>query len=151
MKRWLFVPSLCVVILLAGCGGSNNNPNNVGLFGNWNVAMYATGSQTPVYVFAVAMSQEGSNYSGASITYNGSVSIPSNMCISGSHISARATTSTAGNVTNYAMSFTDSTSNTIINVTGSLNPSSTTVNGNYSNSASATCPASSGTMTMVPQ
>ncbi len=151
MKRWLFVPSLFVVMLLAGCGGNSNTTNNVGLFGNWNVAMYPTGSTTPAYVFAVAMSQEGSNYSGASITYNGSVSIPSNMCISGSHISVRATTSTAGNVTNYAMSFTDTTSNTVINVTGNLNSNSTTVNGNYSNSASATCPASSGTMNMVPQ
>ena len=47
--------------------------------GDWNIAMYPTNSPTPVYVFALAMSQEGSStYSGASIAYNGSVVAPSN-------------------------------------------------------------------------
>lgn len=151
MKRLSCIFSILLLMLLAGCGSGNNAPKNVGLFGNWNVAMYPTGSQTAVYVFGLALSQEGTNYSGASITYNGSVPVPSNMCISASHLRATATTSTAGNTTNYTMTITDTTSNTVITVTGTENPQSTTVTGNYSNPASATCPASVGTMDMVPQ
>ena len=80
----------CLSILLpvfllacvAGCGTGNSNPSNVGLFGNWNIAMYPTNDANPAYVFALAMSQLGSStYSGASIAYNGSVAQPSNMCI----------------------------------------------------------------------
>jgi len=141
-----------LLIMTAACGnGYNNPPTNVGLYGNWNVAMYPTGSQTAVYVFALAISQEGSNnYSGASTTYNGSVAIPTNMCINGNSLSVAATTTNSG--TNFTMTITDTTSNTIISTSGTLSTSSnTTVQGNYNNAASATCSASSGTMTMVAQ
>jgi len=136
--------------MTAACGsGYNNPPTNVGLFGNWNVAMYPTGSTTPVYVFALAISQEGgSNYSGASTTYTGSVGIPSNMCINGNSLSASATTTSTGSFT---MTITDTSSSTIINTTGTVPTDSSTISGSYNNAASSTCPASSGTMTMVAQ
>ena len=77
-----------LLVMTAACGsGYNNPPTNVGLFGNWNVAMYPTGSTTPVYVFALAISSEGANnYSGASTTYTGGVAIPANMCINGNSL-----------------------------------------------------------------
>jgi len=139
------VPLLAVV---TSCGGNNNYPNNYGLYGDWNIAMYQNGSQAAVYVFGLAMSQEGANYSGSSIAYNGSVPVPSNMCINAN--SLRATATTSGNT--YTMTITDTSSNTVITVTGQLESNgSTTVTGNYNNAASPTCPASSGTMDMVPQ
>jgi hypothetical protein len=151
------LPYLLVFSLLAmtaGCGSGYNNPTtNVGLYGDWNVAMYPTSSTTPVYVFALAISQEGnSNYSGASTTYTGTVSIPTNMCISASALSVSASTITSGSVTSYTMTITDATSDTVITVTGTLPTTTTsTVQGSFSNAASSTCPASAGSMTMVAQ
>jgi hypothetical protein len=140
---------LCLVLLSAitGCGGSNTTTTNVGLFGNWNVAMYPSGNPNPVYVFALAMSQEGTSYSGASITYNGSVGIPSNMCLDPNDLQVTATTTDG----DYNMTITDPSTNTTISVTGTLPSGTTTVSGNYTNAASRGCPASQGSMTMVPQ
>jgi hypothetical protein len=141
-----------LLVMTAGCGnGYNNNPTNVGLYGNWNVAMYPTGSTTAVYVFALAISQEGgANYSGGSTKYTGSVGIPSNMCIDGNSLSVSATTSNGG--TSYSMTITDTSSGTVIRVTGSVPTTATsTISGAYNNSASQTCSASSGSMTMVAQ
>jgi len=94
MHRLTYFLALFLLATVSGCGSGNNTTSNVGLFGNWNVVMYANGGTTPVYVFALAMSQEGgSNYSGSSIAYNGSVGIPSNMCINGNTLAATASTS----------------------------------------------------------
>ncbi len=141
--------TLVLIALTAGCGTGYNNPTtNVGLYGNWNVTMYPTGSATPVYVFGLAMSQEGSsNYSGAAIAYTGGVAVPSNMCINANTLTAVATTS--GN--NFNMTITDSTSQTVISVTGTLATQTSTLSGNYTNPASSTCPASSGTVDMLAQ
>ena len=148
MRRFYSLLPILLLAVLSGCGGSNNTTNNYGLYGDWNVAMYQNGSQTAVYVFGLAMSQEGSNYTGSSIAYDGSVPVPSNMCINAN--SLRATATTSGN--DYTMTITDTSSNTVITVTGQLESNgSTSVTGNYNNAASATCPASSGTMDMVPQ
>ncbi|MGA7461274.1 MAG: hypothetical protein WBW69_13685 [Candidatus Korobacteraceae bacterium] len=152
MRRLSGLLVIFLLVMTAACGsGYNNPPTNVGLFGNWNVAMYPTGSTTPVYVFAVAISQEGgSNYSGASTTYTGSVAIPTNMCINGNSLSLTATTANSG--TTFTMTITDTTSSTIINTNGSVPTTTTsTISGSYNNAASSTCPASSGTMTMVAQ
>lgn len=140
--------ALVLLATIAGCGGSNNTPSNVGLFGNWNIVMYANGSSTPMFVFALAMSQlGGSNYSGSSIAYNGSVAIPSNMCIDGSALTATA--STTGS--NFTMTVKDPTTQTVITVNGSLATQTTTLSGTYNNLASQSCSASSGTVTMTPQ
>ena len=150
MRRCLcLLLTLTLLALILGCGTGYNNPTtNVGLYGNWNVTMYPTGSATPVYVFGLAMSQEGSsNYSGASIVYNGSVAAPSNMCINASTLTAVA--STSGN--NFTMTVTDATSGTVISVTGSLASQTSELTGNYSNVASSTCPSSSGTVDMLAQ
>jgi hypothetical protein len=149
MRLWSCFIALILVVLNAGCGGSNNTVTNVGLFGDWNVTMYPTGSTTPVYVFGLAMSQEGSsNYSGGSIAYTGGVAVPSNMCINANALSATATTS--GN--NFTMTVTDSTSETVITVHGTLaTQNGSSLSGTYSNSASRTCSASSGTVSMIPQ
>lgn len=148
MQRFSYFLALVLLATTSGCGGSNNTPNNVGLFGNWNVVMYANGSSTPTYVFALAMSQEGSsNYSGSSITYDGSVAIPSNMCINGKALTASATTSGS----TFNMTITDTTSETIISVQGSLATQTTTLSGTFNNIASASCPAARGTMSMTPQ
>jgi hypothetical protein len=148
MRRWLLVLPLTLLVLIAGCGGGNSTPTNVGLFGNWNITMYPTGSTTPAYVFALAISQEGStNYSGSSITYTGGIAPPSNMCINPEAL--RATATTSGN--NFTMTITDSTTNTVISVQGTLSTQTTTLSGTYSNQASSTCTASNGTMSMVPQ
>jgi hypothetical protein len=110
--------------------------------------MYANGGTAPVYVFALAMSQlGGSNYSGSSITYNGSVGIPSNMCINGNTLAATATTSGS----NFTMTVTDRTTNTVITVQGSLATQTTTLSGTYNNLATSACTASTGTVTMTPQ
>lgn len=138
--------------MTAACGTGYNNPaTNVGLFGNWNVAMYPTGSTIPVYVFALAISSEGTNnYSGASTTYTGGVAIPTNMCINGKSLSATATTTSSSGT--FTMTITDTSSNTIISTNGTVPTTTTsTISGSYSNAASSTCPASSGTMTMVAQ
>ncbi len=140
-----------LLVMTAACGnGYNNPPTNVGLFGNWNVAMYPSGSTTPVYVFALAISSEGANnYSGASTTYTGGIAIPANMCINGNSLSVTATTNSTGTFT---MTITDTSSSTMINTTGTLPTTTTsTISGSYNNAASSTCPASSGTMTMVAQ
>jgi hypothetical protein len=148
MRRWYSLVPILLLAVIAGCGGDNNVDNNVGLMGYWNVAMYANGSQTAIYVFGLAMSQEGSNYSGSSVAYDGSVPVPSNMCINANTL--RATATTSGN--NYTMTITDTSSNTVITATGQLETNgATTLTGNYNNAASATCPASSGTLDMVPQ
>ncbi|MGD0931839.1 MAG: hypothetical protein ABR902_14405 [Candidatus Korobacteraceae bacterium] len=148
MKRLSYFLVLTLLAAIAGCGGSNNTPSNVGLFGNWNVVMYANGGTAPVYVFALAMSQlGGSNYSGSSITYNGSVGIPSNMCINGNTLAATATTSGS----NFTMTVTDRTTNTVITVQGSLATQTTTLSGTYNNLATSACTASTGTVTMTPQ
>ncbi|MFZ0315199.1 MAG: hypothetical protein WAL85_21040 [Candidatus Korobacteraceae bacterium] len=148
MKRLSYFLVVALLAAISGCGGSNTTPANVGLFGKWNVVMYANGGTTPTYVFALAMSQlGGSNYSGSSITYNGSVAIPSNMCINGNALSATA--STSGN--NFTMTVTDTTTQTLITVQGSLVTQTTTLSGTYNNLASSACPASTGTVTMSPQ
>jgi len=111
--------------------------------------MYANGNTTPMFVFALAMSQlgSGSNYSGSSIAYDGSVAIPTNMCISGSALTATATTSGS----NFTMTVTDATTETVITVNGSLATQTTTLSGTYNNLASQSCTASTGTVTMTPQ
>jgi hypothetical protein len=148
---YFLVVFLVAVFLLAtvtGCGSGNNTPSNVGLYGNWNVVMYANGSSTPMFVFALAMSQLGnSNYSGSSITYNGSVAIPSNMCINGKTLTATASTSGS----NFTMTVTDASTQTVITVQGSLTTQTTTLSGTYNNLASEACSASRGTVTMSPQ
>jgi len=149
MRHLSCLLALFLLLMTAACGSGNNAPTNIGLFGNWNVAMYPTGSSTAVYVFALAMSQEGTNnYSGASTTYNGSVPIPTSMCINNTTLRATASTSAGGA---YTMTITDSTSNTVINVTGTLPAQGTTVSGTYNNAASTGCTASNGTMSMAAQ
>ena len=139
--------ALILAATLAGCGGSNNTPTNVGLYGNWNVVMYPTGSATPSYVFGLALSQEGTSYSGGSITNNGGVAAPSNMCIDANTLRASATTSGS----NFSMTVTDSSTNTVISVTGTLASETGQLSGSYSNAASAACTASQGTVVMSPQ
>jgi len=147
MQRWSRAIPILWLMILAGCGSGNNTPNNVGLFGNWNITMYPNGSGNPAYVFALAMSQEGNDYSGSSIAYTGSVAAPSNMCIDANTLSATATTSGS----NFTMTVTDASSNTVISVQGSLSSQSTNLSGTYNNPASSTCPESEGTMNMAPQ
>ena len=111
--------------------------------------MYPTNNPNPAYVFALAISQEGnSTYSGASIAYNGSVAVPSNMCINANSLRATATTDSNNNFT---LTITDTSSNTIISVRGSLSSQNTTLSGTYTNAASQSCSQSQGTMSMVPQ
>jgi|SRR5579862_6991197 len=150
MRRYYVLAPVLSIIFLASCGSSGNPAsNNVGLFGNWNVTMYPTNSQTPTYVFGLAMSQEGtSTYSGSSITYTGAISPPTNMCINANTMRASATVNSNSQFT---ITYTDISSNTVITVNGTLVSTSTTVTGNYSNAASSACPASTGTMQMVPQ
>ncbi len=151
IKRWLScLLTMSLLAAITSCGGTNTNPTNVGLFGNWNIAMYPTNNPNPVYVFALAMSQEGnSNYSGGSITYTGSVPIPSNMCINGNSLRATATT-TANNT--FTMTITDSSTNTIISVNGSLaNQGTGSLSGTYTTPASQSCSQSQGTVSMVAQ
>jgi hypothetical protein len=148
MKRLSYFLVLVLLATVSGCGSGNNTTNNVGLFGNWNVVMYPNGSSSPSYVFGMEISQEGgSNYSGSSITYNGSVAIPSNMCINGNTLTSTATT----NGSNFTMTVTDKTTSTVITVNGSLATQTTTLSGTYNNLASQACTASSGTVTMSPQ
>jgi len=149
MRRYYYFFSLLVLLPAMSCGGGSNAINNVGLFGDWNIAMYPTNNPNPAYVFAVALSQEGgSTYSGASIAYNGTVPIPSDMCINAS--SLRVTATVSGD-NNYSMTITDTTTNTIISVTGTLPVQTNTVTGNYSTLSSPACSQSQGTMTMTPQ
>jgi hypothetical protein len=137
-----------LVFLTAGCGGGNNSVANNGLFGDWNIVMYPTGSANASYVFAMAISQEGTNnYSGSSITYTGTVAVPSNQCINSSALRATATTSGS----NFTMTVTDTTTQTVITMTGSLSTFTSTLSGTYTNPASTTCQASSGTFSMTPQ
>ena len=140
--------TLTLVLLTAGCGSGNNTTTNNGLFGDWNIAMFPTGSANASYVFALAISQEGTNnYSGSPITYDGTVPIPSNLCINSNALRSTATT----NGSNFTMTVTDSTSQTVITMQGSLATSTTTLSGTYTNPASQTCTASSGTFSMTPQ
>jgi hypothetical protein len=150
MRRYYYyLLTLPLLLFAVSCGSGSNGPQNVGLFGNWNVAMYPDNDPNPAYVFAMAISQEGgSTYSGASIAYNGSVPVPSNMCINGSSLRATATTSSDNSFT---MTITDSTSDTIISVHGSLSSQTTTLSGTYTNPPSHSCNQSQGTMNMVPQ
>ena len=152
MRRYyylLLAILLSLSVVSCGSGNSATNPNNVGLFGNWNIAMYPTNNPNPAYVFALAMSQEGgSTYSGASIAYNGSVPPPSNMCINASSLRATATTNRDNTFT---MTITDTSSNTIISVQGSLSSQTTTLAGTYTNPSSQSCSESQGSMSMVPQ
>jgi len=148
MRRLCYFLALTLVLMTAGCGSGNNTVNNNGLFGDWNIAMFPTGNSNAMYVFALAISQEGTNnYSGSPITYTGTVAIPSNLCINSSALRATATTSG----TNFTMTVTDTTSQTVITMNGTLSSVTTSLTGNYSNPASETCAASSGTFTMVPQ
>jgi hypothetical protein len=149
--KFTFSGFLAILLLLcvAGCGTGSSAPHNVGLFGNWNIAMFPTNNPNPVYVFALAISQEGnSTYSGASIAYNGSVVAPSNMCINPNSLRAAATTDSNNN---FNMTITDTSSNTIISVRGSLSTQTTTLSGTYTNPSSQSCSQSQGTMSMVPQ
>ena len=149
MRRLPCLLAVFFLVMTAACGSGNNAPTNIGLFGNWNVAMYPTGSSTAVYVFGLAISQEGNNnYSGSSTSYTGGVPIPTNMCINSATLRATATTSSGGSFT---MMVTDTSSNTIINVQGTLPTQGTTISATYNNAASANCTASSGTVTMVAQ
>lgn len=152
MRRYYYY-AVCLFLAFGtvscGTGLYNNNPNNVGLYGNWNVVMYPTNDSNPAYVFGLAMSQEGNTtYSGASIAYNGGIAAPSNMCINPNALRA---TATVNNQSTYTMTITDTTTNTVISVTGSMPAQTTTVSGNYSTVASQACPQSQGTMTMTPQ
>ena len=144
----LFFSSLLITVTLASCGGSNTyGPTNNGLFGNWNIVMYPTGGSSPSYVFALAMSQEGTTYSGSSITYTGGVAAPSNMCINANALRADASTNNG----NFTMTVTDPTTNTEITVDGSLATQTGQLNGTYSNSATAACQESRGSVVMTPQ
>ncbi len=147
MQRWLCLLALLSLAMIAGCGtGYNNPPINNGLYGDWNVTMYPTGSPNPVYVFGLAMSQEGSsNYTGASFPYNGGIPVPSNMCINANTLSAIATT----NGSNFNMTITDTSTNTVISVTGTMFSQSSSLSGNYTNPPSQACSASNGTVTMT--
>ena len=146
--RLILLP-IFLLACVAGCGTGTSSPHNVGLFGNWNIAMYPTNNPNAVYVFALAMSQLGSTtYSGASIAYNGSVTQPGNMCID--PLALRAT-ATVGSNNNFTMTVTDTSSSTIISVTGSLSTVTGELSGNYTNGASQRCSASQGTVTMIPQ
>jgi hypothetical protein len=149
MRRVICFSLLLPVLMIAGCGSGTNNPGTVnGLFGDWNITMFPTGSSNAMYVFALAISQEGSNnYSGSPITYNGTTPVPSNLCINSSALRATATT----NGSNFTMTVTDSTSQTIITMTGSLTTFTSTLSGTYTNPASETCPASSGSFSMTLQ
>jgi len=148
LRHLLPATALLLALMTAGCGTGNNNPTNVGLFGDWNIVMFPTGSSNAMYVFALAISQEGSNtYSGSPIPYTGSVPIPTNLCINSSDLRASATTT--GN--NFTLTITDATSATVITVQGTLATNTSTLSGTYSNPASQTCGASSGTMSMTPQ
>jgi hypothetical protein len=148
MRRLSCFLLLIPVLMIAGCGSGTSNPTVNGLFGDWNIAMFPTGSSNAMYVFALAISQEGSNnYSGSPITYNGTVPVPSNLCINTSALHATATTSG----TNFSMTVTDSTSQTIITMTGSLSTFTSTLSGTYTNPASESCAASSGTFSMTLQ
>ncbi len=111
--------------------------------------MYPTNNATPAYVYALAMSQLGSStYSGGSIAYNGSVAQPSDMCIDA--LSLRATGTVAAD-NSFTMTVTDTSTNTIISMRGSLSTTTNALSGNYTNGASQACKASQGTFTMVPQ
>ena len=137
MRRYYYLFSLLILLPALGCGGGGNTINNVGLFGNWNITMYP------------AISQEGgSTYSGGSITYTGSVAPTSDMCI---HAMSLRVSATVNSDNNYTMTITDTSTNTIISVTGTLPIQTNTVTGNYSTPASQACNQSQGTMTMVPQ
>ena len=104
--------------------------------------MYPTNNPNPVYVFALAMSQLGSStYSGASIAYNGSVAEPSNMCINANSLRA---TATLGSNNNFSMTITDTSTNTIISVQGTLSSQSNALSGSYTNGASQACTAIAG-------
>jgi hypothetical protein len=141
--------TILLLLCIAGCGSGSNAPQNVGLFGNWNVAMFPTNNPNPAYVFALAISQEGnSTYSGASIAYTGSVVAPSNMCINANSLRVAATTDSNNN---FNMTITDTSSNTIISVRGSLSTQTTTLSGTYTNPSSQSCSQSQGSMSMVPQ
>ncbi len=109
--------------------------------------MYPTGNANPVYVFGLSLSQEGSNYSGGSIAYNGGVPAPSNMCINPNTLRATATTSGS----NFSMTVTDSTTSTVISVTGTLASQTGQLSATYTNQASEGCTASQGTVVMSPQ
>ena len=150
MKRFsLCLLPLLLLLTLPGCGSGTSSPKNVGLFGNWNVVMYPTNNPNPAYVFGLAMSQEGnSTYSGASTTYTGSVAQPTDMCINPNSLRATATTNSNGT---FVMTITDTATNTIITVNGSLATQTTTVSGTYDNPASQACKASQGNMSMTPQ
>ena len=149
MRRYYYLISLFALLPAVSCGGSGNAIKNVGLFGDWNVTMYPTNNPNPVYVFAVALSQEGSStYSGSSTTYTGTVPVPSNMCINSSSLRVNATVSSDNN---YSMTITDTSTSTVISVTGTMPIQSNTVTGNYSTLASQACSQSEGTMSMTPQ
>jgi hypothetical protein len=140
--------ALVVMLMSAGCGsGNNNNTGVVGLFGDWNIAMFPTGSASASYVFALAISQEGTTYTGSPTTYTGTVAQPSNQCINTQAL--RSTATTTGS--NFTMTVTDSTTQTVITMNGSLANETTTLTGTYTNPASTTCAASSGTFTMTAQ
>jgi hypothetical protein len=148
MRRYYYL--LCLPLLLSAmsCGTGTNTPTNSGLFGSWNIAMSPTNGGSPVYVFALAMSQEGSSsYSGASTTYTGTVAIPSNMCINGNLLQARATTENS----TFTMTITDPSSSTTITVTGTLAAQNATITGTYTTAGSLTCSASQGSVSMVAQ
>jgi hypothetical protein len=144
-----YLLALSLVAAAVGCGsGNNNNNTTVGLLGNWNIVMFPTGSPNPSYVFAMAISQEGSNnYSGSPITYTGTVQAPSNQCINPQALRATATT----NGSNFTMTVTDTTTQTVITMNGTLATGTNVLSGTYNNPASQTCSASSGTFTMTLQ
>lgn len=144
------IAALLLLTGLLGCGGSNSTTQNAGLFGSWNIATYTanTTSPTPIYVFALALSQAGPNYSGGSITYTGGVVAPPTMCINPATLQATATT----NGSNFTLIVTDTTTHTVITIQGSLATQTGTLSGNFTSSSTfGTCPAESGTVVMSPQ
>lgn len=141
---------MVLLAALIGCGGSNNTTQNAGLFGSWNIVTYTANTTTPapIYVFALALSQAGPNYSGGSIIYNGGVAAPPTMCINPNTLTATATTSG----TNFNMTVTDTTTNTVIQIQGSLATQTGSLSGNFTSASTfGTCPAESGTVVMSPQ
>ena len=146
MRRWLSLLVILPLVLLPGCGSNNNNtPTTVGLFGNWNVVMDDNAGNV-VYAYGLALSQEGPDYSGGSISYTGSTAQPT-QCIDPNTLSAEATTS--GN--NFTLTVVDTTTSTTMTLQGSLTSTNGSLTGTFSSTETAACRPQTGAFTMSPQ
>ena len=78
MKRCQFaLLPIALLACVAGCGTGEQLPRTSGYSATGTSPCIRPTTPIPAYVFALAMSQEGSStYSGASIAYNGSVARP---------------------------------------------------------------------------